>query len=182
MTETTTVRPKVIFCPRPCGRLRKVGPRGEPPTVCERCAKAKHAMGKGETMRRRRAEPGGGRAERLWRYYRLTPGGYSEILERQGGVCGICGIERCPVKPHFGVDHCHGCCPGVVSCGCCIRGLLCSPCNIRLDDGGLATFKESNPLYAASRAYLSAYDRRSAVGSVECVGDQDRGERGGQCR
>jgi hypothetical protein len=27
------------------------------------------------------------------------------------------------------VDHDHRCCPGVTSCGSCIRGLLCVNCN-----------------------------------------------------
>jgi hypothetical protein len=28
------------------------------------------------------------------------------------------------------VDHDHRCCPGPVSCGACVSGLLCTPCNL----------------------------------------------------
>jgi hypothetical protein len=61
-------------------------------------------------------------ASRLWRNYHITPEQFDMLLEKQGGTCP-CGAEATCV------DHDHGCCPGERSCGRCVRGLLCGPCN-----------------------------------------------------
>lgn len=62
--------------------------------------------------------------------------------------CGVCGRDivskiRQPtgkVKAVLVVDHDHMCCPGVVSCGLCVRGFLCPQCNsaagLLADDAG----------------------------------------------
>lgn len=66
-------------------------------------------------------------AKKLRRQYKLTPETYGAILDSQGGVCGIC--ETPPAGKRLSVDHDHACCPGDVTCGDCIRGLLCDTCN-----------------------------------------------------
>ncbi len=43
------------------------------------------------------------------------------------GGCAICG--RPPKSYRLSVDHDHTCCPTDISCGRCVRGLLCAPCN-----------------------------------------------------
>ncbi len=48
------------------------------------------------------------------------------LLDTQGGRCAICR-SALTGTPH--IDHDHSCCAGVVSCGRCIRGLLCASCN-----------------------------------------------------
>lgn len=53
------------------------------------------------------------------RTYGLAPGEYEAMLERQGGVCAICGKR--PVTIRLAVDHDHV--TGRV------RGLLCKRCN-----------------------------------------------------
>lgn len=69
-------------------------------------------------------------AQRLKLHYGLTVESYEQLLAAQGGGCAICTVSE-PGGPgnRFQVDHDHQCCPGVGSCGRCIRGLLCSNCN-----------------------------------------------------
>jgi hypothetical protein len=69
--------------------------------------------------------PGSIRKNNLKRY-NLTPQQYDLMLAKQGGVCAICGASS---EGNLSVDHDHTCCPGNRSCGKCIRGLLCDPCN-----------------------------------------------------
>lgn len=60
--------------------------------------------------------------------YGLTPETFAALLEAQGGGCAVCGITN---PPHsFVVDHDHGCCPRLKSCGRCVRGILCRSCNV----------------------------------------------------
>lgn len=66
-----------------------------------------------------------GRERRRERTYGLTPERFEQIWAQQGRQCAGCHRKvRNPV-----VDHDHACCPGPVSCGRCVRGLLCDTCN-----------------------------------------------------
>lgn len=66
----------------------------------------------------------GSHISRLKRVYSLDRDAYEALLTFQGGRCYICG--RTPRERRLAVDHDHSCCPGEVSCGKCVRGLLCS--------------------------------------------------------
>jgi len=103
--------------------------------VCERCYKKakgtdkagyhrrKKEMGPEEFSRRRKKT-------HLWTRYRLTPEGWTILVEKCGNrcICGrLFGTDRKSNVPH--VDHDHKCCSGETSCGKCIRGLLCFRCN-----------------------------------------------------
>lgn len=61
--------------------------------------------------------------------YGITPEAYGTMLADQGGACAIC---RVPQASRMAVDHDHKCCPSDVTCGTCIRGLLCWACNTAL--------------------------------------------------
>jgi hypothetical protein len=69
--------------------------------------------------------------------YNLTIEDYARMLNAQDGHCATCPAT----EPTTGrvrrlhVDHDHSCCPGSKSCGRCVRGLLCSTCNMAL--GGI---------------------------------------------
>jgi|SRR6187402_1016806 len=76
---------------------------------------------------------------RVAKTYQLAPGEYDKLLELQGGKCYTCGEwtgNRGAGKRKLSVDHDHSCCPGPISCGRCIRGLVCSPCNTLIGQVG----------------------------------------------
>lgn len=67
-----------------------------------------------------------------FRRYKLTPDAYAAHLRSQGGGCAICGATPTPAEV-LHVDHDHACCPSrKKSCGKCVRGLLCSRCNLMI--------------------------------------------------
>ena len=92
-------------------------------------------------------------ARTLWAYG-LTPEAYDALLEAQGGCCAICGSPdpRNGAQLRWAVDHDHACCPGSKTCGKCVRGLLCHPCN-----HGLGKFGDNASVLRAAAAYLDRY-------------------------
>lgn len=70
-----------------------------------------------------------------------------EMEVAQGGACAICRAPFDGSTPC--VDHDHACCPSGSSCGRCVRGLLCSPCN-----KGLGNFADDPDRLMAAVAYL----------------------------
>lgn len=68
------------------------------------------------------------------RMYQLTQEQYDAMSLAQGNVCAICKEPETVPGPNgklraLAVDHDHSCCPGKVSCGACVRQLLCMNCN-----------------------------------------------------
>lgn len=63
--------------------------------------------------------------------YGLTAGEFDDLLTTQRGCCAICATEE-PGPRGWHIDHDHACCPGIGSCGACVRGLLCHRCNLML--------------------------------------------------
>lgn len=70
-----------------------------------------------------------GRMKQLDRRYKMTVEQYEEKLEQQGGHCALCPNVQGTHKRRLTVDHDHACCPEDISCGECLRGILCANCN-----------------------------------------------------
>lgn len=98
------------------------------------------------------------RSTGLQRKFGITLTQYEEILDRQGGGCAACGRTESANGRFLAVDHDHACCPTDETCGGCIRGLLCNPCNLLL---GLAQDD------TARLAALARYINRSPSGLAE---------------
>lgn len=88
--------------------------------------------------------------------YRISVFDYASMM--QNG-CAVCGTDEVQLS----VDHDHSCCPGVRSCGKCVRGPLCQPCNLLLaavDRTGLTVEELARSLvtyyanYAQARAEM----------------------------
>lgn len=81
----------------------------------------------------------------------MTLEDYDAMLAEQGGGCAVCGTTEPGGRwgTFFPIDHDRACCPGNNSCGKCIRGLTCSPCNV-----GLGAFGDDVDRLMAAAAYL----------------------------
>jgi len=104
--------------------------------------------------RRDLEDPGWRKNYQLQRKYGLTLAEFNAMLAVQGGLCAICGLPETQVirgvVVAMHVDHDHSCCPGIYSCGKCVRGLLCSKCNT-----GLGKFDDDRHRLANAIRYLA---------------------------
>jgi len=105
-----------------------------------------------ETRRKRLAAAG----RHVARTYGLTPEEYLRLFEHQGRRCAICRRATGATK-RLAVDHDHSCCPGPTSCGHCVRGLVCGPCN-----DVLAHARDDVAFFARARQYLREWPALSA--------------------
>jgi hypothetical protein len=87
----------------------------------------------------------------------LTPAEYARLYEAQGRRCAICRRATGASK-RLAVDHDHSCCPGPTSCGGCVRGLLCGPCN-----SVLAHVRDDPETLQRFVRYLASWPSRQAL-------------------
>ena len=69
--------------------------------------------------------------ERNAKRHGLTVERYDRMLEEQNGACAACKRELGELR-HTGIDHDHNHCSGHFGCKECVRGILCSNCNLAL--------------------------------------------------
>ena len=95
-----------------------------------------------------------GRADSRKHKFGLTNAAYLAMVLLQGGVCAICKQPETQTSHgrvrDLTVDHDRNHCAGNRSCGLCIRGLICSKCNV-----GLGMFSDSPDRLIAAANYLT---------------------------
>jgi hypothetical protein len=99
----------------------------------------------------RKANPTSSLSSAMKHKYGITLERYNEILQKQGGVCAICGgLNAHPhrwggVTTRLTIDHCH-------STGR-VRGLLCGACNV-----AIGMLKDNPTLVQAALVYLNSHN------------------------
>ena len=84
----------------------------------------------------------------------ITEEQYQEKLSLQHGVCMICKKPNVNGR-RLSIDHDHFCCSMRLTCGRCIRDLLCNNCNVAI---GLVS--ESKETLQNMIDYLNKWDNR----------------------
>jgi len=140
---------------RPCATCGVAVSRGKPgKPICDACKIDVRDPVKGRAKERRRT----------FRAYGITEQAYNDMVARQGNRCAICGTDdptggaSLKTRLSWSIDHDHRCCPYTGgSCGKCVRGLLCAPCNL-----GIGQLGDDPARVSAALAYLVRYQAVSA--------------------
>lgn len=158
------------FCSATCrNTFRKYGPKPKAGRTCKRCGAdvpAGKRLGTEFCTKRcyqaAHSESAGPEARRdayLRREYGLSSADVDARVMEQGG-CAVCGRGE-PDDRGWQVDHDHACCPGKRSCGRCVRGVLCRPCNT-----ALGLLRDSPDVALSAAAYMiQRVDVLSAAGA-----------------
>jgi hypothetical protein len=101
------------------------------------------------------------RRHHLKNCYGLTDEKYNAILNTQNRACLGCLKTVEELGKLLTVDHDHACCPKAKSCGKCIRGLLCSNCNV-----ALGRLKDNVETLKNLIKYLNKHNRRNKNGTI----------------
>lgn len=114
---------------------KREGKPCSPECTCKRHSSAAWERGnRGASQRRWQQEnpltPEQRRATHLKHRFGLTLDDWAQMLADQHGCCYLCSEPLDTETPRaIHVDHDHSCCRGDKTCGNCIRGLACDPCN-----------------------------------------------------
>lgn len=134
---------------RPLGRFG-INKHGNPDGTCKDClnAKKRERYANDADFRKRTLD-----VQKMWKYG-LSRERFDEMLRVQGGGCAVCGASEPGGKGEWHIDHDHSCCPLPANgsgrtCGQCVRGLLCTGCNV-----GLGAFGDDIDRMAAAIDYL----------------------------
>lgn len=94
---------------------------------------------------------------RLKNKYNMTVEQWNKFAENG---CNVCGAERSSGDRNLHVDHDHLCCPGPMSCGKCVRGIVCNACNTAIGRYEKGTLRNDYPNRDKVIQYLINYDMR----------------------
>lgn len=145
-------------CQQIDSRYRKSGETERPNSFnCQLCGKLVCIKRRGSDGRLQRNDTqwcrdcGRGSPEAMrFKRYGVTPDQYREAAERGCEICGVKGLD-------LHVDHDHKCCGPrkFRTCGACVRGLICGPCN-----RALGMFQDEIPTLISAISYLSRSQER----------------------
>lgn len=107
------------------------------------------------------------RRKRTQQTYNLSPAMWDALFDSQGRKCAICKRDKSGGRGGWHTDHDHSCCPGIKSCGRCVRGILCHWCNV-----GTGNLKDSRAILVSAIAYLDSPPARRVFTEPELFGDQ----------
>jgi hypothetical protein len=125
--------------------------------LCKQCDSKKgreyHRNNKEKKETYYRLRKGFKKYQRMKYKYNLTDIAYDQMIFDQEGKCAICGSKDIF---RLCVDHDHNCCSGRISCGKCVRGLLCNRCNL-----GLGGFDDDISKLLKALDYLLKYEKNN---------------------
>lgn len=93
-----------------------------------------------------------------WQKYKVDQERFEAMLAEQGGGCAICGSPTPRWTGYWHIDHDHACCDRDGSCGKCVRGVLCQPCNV-----GLGHLGDDPKIVKAALEYLERWANAGRV-------------------
>lgn len=131
---------------------------------CRGCQKED---GKKYRVAKKVADPDYGKRKHYQLRFKLSLEAVEEIFASVDFRCESCGDHRDDTyNKSLVLDHDHACCPGEYTCGKCIRGVLCTKCNMAfgfLNDS--VQRAEQLADYARSRVNATSPATISSVGS-----------------
>lgn len=87
--------------------------------------------------------------------YQLTMERYNEM---KALGCHVCGEYQ---ERNLHVDHDHNCCSETVTCGKCVRGVLCNKCNTAVGKYDQGKIRADHPRLDKIREYVEAHNGKT---------------------